>query len=270
MGSNENDTTIAQAEAAGPANRNPRGIYKGTREEWLEEAMTIMGHWLNDVVQKPCLDKLRNGPMIPRGHKKGDKLLSIAQYHAKRENRRPSEFKFKQSDVKVSCSLLSAGMNHGPALAHVHLKHATGNKKHEIRMGAHIGGRKTRESSSRIADILLHEMIHTMFPFHGHRGGFAHVAHSVGLNAPMTATTPSPALRERIDNHVVKVLGRYPHAGVKLVPRGKRGKGSRLKKCQCPNCGCVIRLTRKWISIAEEEQGYVACPACMTGMEVEY
>ena len=31
-------------------NRSPKGIYKGTREEWLEDSAQIMGTWLNEFI----------------------------------------------------------------------------------------------------------------------------------------------------------------------------------------------------------------------------
>lgn len=268
--SNQKNRKKNEKVAGSTSNRNPRGIYKGTREEWLTEAMSIMAVWLNTVLQAPCLNKLRTGPSIPKGHKKGDTLLSIGQKWAKFGKKGWQQFKFRMSEVAVSCSLLSAGMNHGPALAHAHLKHATGNNKHEIRMGVQLGGRKTKESSARIADILLHEMVHCMFPFHGHRKGFRDMCHSVGLNAPMTSTVPSPALQERIENEVVKVLGRYPHKAVKLIPRGQRGKGSRLLKAECLQCKAVVRMSRKVADQCLDNLGYASCVACEAPMEVHY
>jgi hypothetical protein len=230
-------------------NNNPRGIYKGTREEWLEAAMAIMGVWLNDLLSAP----FKHGKTLYK---------SMARMYSDSRNEKPSTYKFRIKDVAVSCSLQAAGIVKSNALAHVHLKHATGNKKHEIRMGVHVGGRKTKEQSSRVADILLHEMIHTVFPHDGHKGGFRTLAKAVGLEGKMTATIASDALKQRIDKEVLKVLGRYPHKEVKLVPRGKRGKGSRLIKCECTSCGCVIRLTRKWIQRATEIHGEAAitCP----------
>jgi hypothetical protein len=42
----------------------------------------------------------------------------------------------------------------------------------------------------------------------------------------------------------------------RIEPETKEGKaGSRLVKCQCPDCGYVIRTTRKWI-----ETGFPICP----------
>ena len=250
-------TTLPDTTTAPPTDlRFPSGIYKGTREEWLEEAMNIMAPWLNTVLAGPRLNAA--GIIIS----KKAKPLSIGQTRAMSANGptikpKPADFKCRPKEIRGSCSLLSAGMSHGPAIAHVHLKPFTGNNFHEIRMGAHLGGRKTRESSSRVADILLHEMIHTMFPYDGHKIGFRWVCEAIGLQSPMTSTTASPALKERITHNVVKVLGRYPHKGVKLVPRGKRGKGSRLLRFQCTECECIIRLTQIWVDKAE---GVIRCP----------
>ena len=257
------DTDIKGAQ---PENdrRHPSGIYKGTREEWLEEAMLIMASWLNTVLAGPRLNAA--GILVKTAYKSIG-ALRASMPSGPNNKPTPAVFKFRPKEVRVSCSLLSAGMNHGNAIAHVHLKPFTGNNYHEIRMGAHLGGRKTRESSARVADILLHEMVHTMFPYDGHKTGFRWVCEAIGLMSPMTATTASPALKERINHEVVKVLGRYPHKGVKLIPRGKRGKGSRLVLCQCPECDCKVRLSRMWIEAANTKQGYVGCPVCSEPME---
>ena len=215
-----------------------------------------MAVWLNTALAGPCLNAI--GKIVRTTWKSiGAARAAFSSGPIKKPT--PATFKFRPKEVRVSCSLLSAGMNHGNAIAHVHLKHATGNNFHEIRMGAHLGGRKTRESSARVADILLHEMVHTMFPYDGHKAGFRWVCEAIGLQSPMTATTASPALKERIEHEVVKVLGKYPHKGVHLVPRGKRGKGSRSIKCECTDCGCIFRLTRLWILNANDGQT-VTCP----------
>jgi len=251
-------TANTSDEGAGLQKANPTGIYKGTREEWLEAAMTIMAVWLNS-----CLTTVTMKHPTIKG-----KMVTMARYFKTIfQSVLP---KFRLNEVRVSCSLQAAGIVKSNALAHVHLKHSTGNKKHEIRMGVQLGGRRTKEQSIHVADVLLHEMIHCVFPFAGHRGGFYHLAKAVGLMAPMTSTTPSDALKQRIKLEVVDVLGKYPHEKVELIARGKRGKGSRLVLCECPECGCKVRLSRMWIDLAyESDQGCVSCPiGCSTPMEV--
>jgi len=151
----------------------------------------------------------------------------------------------------------STGMASGNALAHCHYAHATGNNYHEIRMNVTLGGRRTKDESSRVADILLHEMIHTMSIRCGHRGSFALIARTVGLKGALTSTVASDELRDAIWAQVVTRLGKYPHKAVKLIPRGQRKKGSRSIKVQCPKCEFVMRTTRKWI---DKAQGEMLCP----------
>ena len=218
--------------------RMPRGIYKGTREEWLEEAASIMGPWI-------------------------DETQTMSE---KKKSQR-----YKAQKVRFSCSLLGAGMTKSSALAHCHYKQATGNGFHEIRMGVQIDGRKKMIESARIADILLHEMIHTVTFGHGHKGDFRRVAIQVGLKGKMTSTIASEELTASIIDDVVRVLGKYPHKKVHLTPRGQRGKGSRSIKCLCESeyCGLNMRLTRKWIDVCLEASGAVKCPNCEGDMWIE-
>jgi len=225
--------------------RMPRGIYKGTREEWLEESAHIMGAWIDAT---PTIEAKKKA------------------------------YTYAGQKVRFSCSLLGAGMTKSSALAHCHYKQATGNGYHEIRMGVQIDGRKKMIDSARIADILLHEMIHTVTFGHGHKGEFRRIALDVGLEGRMTSTYAGETLSANIIDKVVRVLGKYPHKKVHLVPRGQRGKGSRSIKCTCHNCGLVMRLSRKWIEVCEQDNdadglgemvGCVHCPNCINPMEVE-
>ena len=145
--------------------------------------------------------------------------------------------------------------------AHIHFKHATGNTFDEIRISVELGGRKLKADSCQVADILLHEIIHSLCPFAGHRGPFRDIALKMGLTGKMTATRATEELTLRIKENIVDVFGKYPHAKVHLVPRGQRGKGSRSIKCQCtdPACMFTMRTTRKWI----QKAGFnLACPIC--------
>ena len=145
--------------------------------------------------------------------------------------------------------------------AHIHFKHATGNTYDEIRISVELGGRKLKADSCQVADILLHEIIHSLCPFAGHRGPFKHIAQTMGLTGKMTATVATEELTLRIKENIVDVFGKYPHAKVYLVPRGQRGKGSRSIKCQCSNPACLftMRTTQKWIVAADN---CLTCPIC--------
>lgn len=242
------ETTTHQSKAveAGATrlnNRNPKGIYKGTREEWLEDAMNIMGDWINELLYTI---------VVYQGKK-----MTFLRHLITKWGGKPTDYRFNGNKVKVSVSLQDGGMVKSRALAHVHYAHATGNNYHEIRMSVELGGRKLKADSMRVADILLHEMIHTCAVFHGHRRAFRDIAIGVGLTGKMTSTRATDCLNDRIKSEVVDILGKYPHARVQLIPRGQRGKGSRLIKCICVECEFNFRTTRKWINKA---QGSLACP----------
>ena len=223
---------------------SPRGVFKGTREEWLEIVGDILGGWIDEVMNTKDnygkVGRIANTPMAFKH------FLSNA-YGAK-----PNSYTYKAQTIRFSCSLLGSGMTEGNALAHVQYKSSTGNSYDEIRMGVQLGGRKLKLDSCRVADIVLHEIIHTLCPRAGHRGEFRAIALRMGLVGKMTATTAGEDLALRIKEEIVDVIGKYPHQAVHLVPRGKRGKGSRSIKCQCVNVDClfVMRTTQKWISRA--------------------
>lgn len=239
---------------------SPRGVFKGTREEWLEAAALIMGTWINDALNQ-------TGRTTYNRKKDASKYVptttSLKVYLAKTYGGKPKDYTFQSKTIRYATSLMGGtGINESGALAHCHFMHATGNGYHEIRMGVHVGGRKTKDESSRVADILLHEILHTCNPRAGHKGSFAVMARTVGLEGALTATTASDELRSKIWEEVVTRLGKYPHDAVTLTPRGKRGKGSRSIKVQCQHCEFTMRTTRVWI---DKALGRMICPlGCST------
>lgn len=116
----------------------------------------------------------------------------------------------------------------------------------------------------RVADVLLHELIHAAVGFeHGHRGDFKLCALALGLKPPMTATTATKRLRIRLHG-LVRALGLYPHASLRdttpeggPITGGGRTTGpttgppkqsSRMLKVECPACGCICRMARRWLA----------------------
>ena len=234
---------------------NPRGLFKGTREEWLEAAAIIMGGWIESAMQQTSRVQIHRGRSTVKVEP-----VSFRRWLVKRYGGKPSTYRFNPATTRYACSLMDAGMTKASSLAHVHFSHATGNRYDEIRMSVEMGGRDTKADSCRVADVLLHEMIHTLARFHGHSGAFKQIATTMGLEGRMTATVASEDLHRRIWDGVVSRLGRYPHAKVHLTPRGQRGKGSRLIKCTCPDCGFNMRTTRKWLNAGFAVQGHISCP----------
>lgn len=134
-----------------------------------------------------------------------------------------------------------------------------------------------------VANHLWHELTHATVGFeHGHKGAFATVCKAVGLNGPMTSTTAGEKFKEYVKPFLDE-LGPMPHAKLTFdrgasvkVPRLKIGvdesgsddddgetevspiggtstakpkQSTRLKKCECGECGYTVRVTQKWLDV---------------------
>lgn len=138
-------------------------------------------------------------------------------------------------------------------------------------------------SSGVMLGTVLHELIHAALNNEdGHKGRFAEAATRLGLNGPMTATTPGLDLLIELETIVVTELGSYPGSRVDFagalaklpvgpdgrpLPRagGKPSSGpgkqtTRMRKvaCDTPDCACggyTVRTTAKWLEI-----GLPKCP----------
>ncbi len=107
-----------------------------------------------------------------------------------------------------------------------------------------------------ILGTIIHELSHTLAGVKAaHKKPFIEVMRAVGMLAPFTQSIVSDDLRPVLDGIVTK-LGPYPHAALRIKAKGE-AKGSRLLKVQCPRCGYVARITRKWLDVA----GPPICPA---------
>lgn len=109
---------------------------------------------------------------------------------------------------------------------------------------------------------LLHEAIHAAVGVDkGHKKPFKDAAVAAGLEGKMTATKASPSLMQDIAAWSV-MLGNYPHA--QMTASGRKKQSTRLVKCQCSECGYVVRTTAKWITV-----GAPLCPCNEQPMSVE-
>ena len=127
------------------------------------------------------------------------------------------------------------------------------------------------EDSSRVVDVLIHELIHAQMPKdEGHGKEFRSMALKVGLTGKMTATVASDELKVKISKWVKKV-GEYPHASFD-VSKSRKKQSTRLIKAECrsqnENCGggkYKVRITRSLIY----EFGCPVCPNCGDQMEAD-
>lgn len=119
----------------------------------------------------------------------------------------------------------------------------------------------TIDEPVRALDILVHELIHAVYPLAGHKGPFRTLALKVGLTGKMTATDAGPELKAYLTSLTGR-LGEFPNSRINLTLRKKQT--TRLGKVECSSCGYTARVTRKWI----EEQGPPLCPCSGEVMEV--
>jgi hypothetical protein len=222
-------------------NRSPKGIYKGTREEWLEDSAQIMGTWLNEFIT----------------------IQDIKEHNKNRQAEHMTLRRFKLSDVAFRCGITSSRsdyrMTHTTA-GQIVYDIGTGNGKSEIVISNRLNGSKTKIGSSYIAHVVLHEMVHQCTPYHGHKGQFKRLAQSVGMTGKMTATTNGEDLEKRMISEVINVLGKFPH---KAVTSTVTRKGSRMLKVQCSKANCAI-IMRASAKVCEMINGQ-PCPACFQG-----
>jgi hypothetical protein len=105
------------------------------------------------------------------------------------------------------------------------------------------------KESVEVTATLVHELVHTAVGIEcKHRGKFPKVAKAIGLEGKMTATTAGDALKVRL-RVLIDDLGEYPHARLVASNRPKT-QTTRMLKVACKECGCVVRMTRKWLDDA--------------------
>jgi hypothetical protein len=112
----------------------------------------------------------------------------------------------------------------------------------------------TISDSSRVLDILAHELIHAVHPGDGHGSKFGRTARAIGLEGKLTATVAGPEFLAWA-GPVLERLGVYPHAD--LVPSNAQKKQTtRMLKCLCTDCGYIAYTSGKWLA----EMGAPHCP----------
>ena len=113
------------------------------------------------------------------------------------------------------------------------------------------------EGEQGVLSVLVHELCHAADGNKSSHGpGFKKIALAVGLEGPMRATVSGPRLNADIKLCVAKI-GKYPHSALHLgTAAGEKKQSTRMIKCECEECGYVVRTARKWII----EVGAPHCP----------
>lgn len=107
-----------------------------------------------------------------------------------------------------------------------------------------------------VGATVTHELVHVAVGLaEKHRGNFRKCAKAVGLEGKMTATTAGEELRKLL-TAIADEIGPYPHAELKHSNAPPK-QTTRMLKVECTECGCIVRMTQKWL----DEVGPPTC-AC--------
>lgn len=110
---------------------------------------------------------------------------------------------------------------------------------------------------SGILATLAHEAVHAVVGTAcGHKGRFRKVACRIGLHGPLTSSYAGKELIVVL-KEIAEDLGPYPHDLLTPPPAEKKST-CRMLKVQCPGCGYIARVTRKWLGF----DGPPICPTC--------
>lgn len=127
----------------------------------------------------------------------------------------------------------------------------------------------SQADSARVADILTHELAHTLFgPDEKHGKNFKKAVTDLGLEGKATATTAGPLWAEWA-HPILQGLGPIPHAVLDPALSGVKKQTTRLIKCKCEDCDFTFRATAKWVSNGEEGLRELRCPDVDCGGVVE-
>lgn len=105
------------------------------------------------------------------------------------------------------------------------------------------------EDALRVVATLAHELVHAADNGeHTHKGLFVKAVRAMGLVGKPTATFAGDEFAT-FAKTVVKALGKYPHVALSPTLIIKTQKTYMLKM-ECPGCGCIVRMTQKWLDDA--------------------
>jgi len=105
---------------------------------------------------------------------------------------------------------------------------------------------------------LVHELVHAAVGIEaGHGKQFKQLATALRLEGKMKSTHAGEAFKQHAAP-ILEALGPLPHAALNFAGLTTRPKKqtTRLVKCECRECGYLIRTTRKWIA----DIGVPHCP----------
>jgi hypothetical protein len=126
---------------------------------------------------------------------------------------------------------------------------ASSDKHHEIFISP------MSKDSAVILGALAHELVHAVDNNkHGHKGPFKQIALAIGLEGKATTMVTGQGIAA-FAAAFIKKHGAYPAGSLSKARGPAKKQGTRLIKCECGECGYVVRTTAKWL----EEAGAPYC-----------
>lgn len=117
----------------------------------------------------------------------------------------------------------------------------------------------------QVLATLTHEIVHAILgKGKGHRKEFIALAKHAGLLPKWTATTPSSALKERLEA-ILADLGAWPHSALNAQAVAANKQSTRMLLVKCPESDYKVRMTAKWI----EDVGTPICPCHDLAMDAQ-
>lgn len=163
---------------------------------------------------------------------------------------------YKVPAVRVSCGWPSSrGLSSKkPTIGECWDARAASDKVHQIFISPRL---KDPVAAFGVLSTLAHEVAHAVVGIkEKHNKVFGKCVRALGLEGKLTATMGGEAFLALAAKWVAR-LGAYPHAALNPGLRPVKKQTTRLVKAKCGECGCTIRITRKWL----EESGVPLC-AC--------
>lgn len=152
------------------------------------------------------------------------------------------------NNVRISIGWPRGAHGRGRAIGQCWFAEGSDDDYNEIFISPELGQLKKKDQpdpSVQIIGVIVHELCHAVAGREaGHKRPFREVAEAVGLEGKMTATTEGEELIGFADQFIAQ-HGAYP-AG-RLNPKQVKKQSTRMMKCECEECGCIARLTRKWL-----------------------
>lgn len=169
------------------------------------------------------------------------------------------------TNIKVSCGFAGVGKPKKEAGFKVHVLGVCCPSEFSTGGFTEIFIDPVVDESSRVLDILVHEMIHGILGSgKGHGKEFKKIALAVGLEGKMTSTVASDKLKETLDK-IVEQLGQYPHKAYQLIPAEKEDDGEEKQKPdKIINLRCLqdkILVKTHESNLTERELTF-KCPVC--------